>query len=302
VCCIGVDPSNANDLCPVPQVRAPFLGANLGGAHQQSRIAYNSEEPPMLLTLDHGPIRELRLNRPPANALSYELICALREAIEAAARNGIHALILSGAPGRFSGGLDVPLLLTYDHAAIAALWREFYALLKALAGSPIPIAAAITGHAPAGGTVLSVFCDWRVMADGDFKIGLNEVQIGLPLPPVIFAGLRRLVGPRRGERLAVRGSLVPPQDALAAGLIDEVAPPDQVINRALQWCQTLLALPADAMAITRRQARADLVAYFEQNIEPEIETVTASWWAPETQNALRALAARLGKKSAALSS
>jgi Delta3-Delta2-enoyl-CoA isomerase len=159
----------------------------------------------MLLTLTHGPIRELRLNRPPANALSYELIKGLREAIEAAPQNGVRALILSGTPGRFSGGLDVPLLLTYDRAGMAALWREFYALLKAMAGSPIPIAAAITGHAPAGGTVLSLFCDWRVMADGDFKLGLNEVQIGLPLPPVIFAGLRRLVNPRRapgGARFA----------------------------------------------------------------------------------------------------
>ena len=255
----------------------------------------------MLLTLTHGPILELRLNRPPVNALSYELIKGLREAIEAAPQSGIRALILSGTPGRFSGGLDVPLLLTYDRAGMAALWREFYGLLKAMASSPIPIAAAITGHAPAGGTVLSLFCDWRVMADGDFKMGLNEVQIGLPLPPVIFAGLRRLVDTRRAEHLAVRGSLLSPQEALAAGLIDEVAPPEQVVDRAIQWCESLIALPAEAMSITRRQARADLVAYFEQNIEREIEMVTASWWAPETQSALHALAARLGKKSAASS-
>ena len=253
----------------------------------------------MLLTLNHGPIREVRLNRPPVNALSYELIKGLREAIESAPKDDVRALILSGAPGRFSGGLDVPLLLTYDHATIAALWREFYALLKAMGGSPIPIVAAITGHAPAGGTVLTLFCDWRVMADGDFKIGLSEVQVGLPLPPVIFAGLRRLVGPRQAERLAVGGLLISPAEAEAVGLIDEVAPPDQVIDRALQWCQTLLALPAEAMTITRRQARADLLAYFEQNLEPEVQTVTASWWAPETQSALRALGARLGQKTVA---
>jgi DNA-binding PucR family transcriptional regulator len=60
----------------------------------------------------------------------------------------------------------------------------------------------------------------------------------------------------------------------------------------------MLALPAEAMAITRRQARADLIAYFEQNLEPEIEKVTTSWWSRETQSALRALAARLGKKAA----
>jgi len=250
----------------------------------------------VLLTLNHGPIRELRLNRPPANALTRELIVALRQAVEAAPQESSQAVILSGSPGRFSGGLDVPVLLGYDREAIAGLWQDFYALLKALAGSSIPIAAAITGHAPAGGTVLPLFCDFRVMADGDFKIGLNEVQVGLPLPPVILAGLRRLVGPRQAERLAVGGSLISPQEALAVGLVDEVCPGEQVIERARQWCESLLAVPTQAMAATRRVARADLIACFQQT-EAELQGVTASWWAPETQNALRALTARLGKKT-----
>jgi Delta3-Delta2-enoyl-CoA isomerase len=252
----------------------------------------------MMLTIDHGPIRELRLNRPPANALSRELIGALREAIEAAPTNGARALVLSGTPGRFSGGLDVPLLLSYDRATIAELWREFYALLKALAASPIPIAAAITGHAPAGGTVLPIFCDARIMAEGDFKIGLNEVQVGLLLPPVILATLRRLVGPRQAERLAVSGALISPQEALAVGLVDELAPIEKVIDRALRWCQSLLALPSEAMSATRREARADLVAYFERNTDAELQGVAESWWAPETQSTLRALTAKLGKKVA----
>ena len=145
------------------------------------------------------------MNRPPANALTSELIVALRQAIEMAPQQGKRALVLSGTPGRFSGGLDIPVLLTLNRPEIAAVWRELYALLKALAASPIPIAAAITGHAPAGGTVLALFCDCRVMAAGDFKLGLNEVQVGLPLPPVILAALRRLIGPRQAERLAVSG-------------------------------------------------------------------------------------------------
>ena len=115
----------------------------------------------MIITLDHGAVRELRLNRPPANALSPQLIVALREAVEGAPQDGVRALVLSGAPGMFSAGLDVPLLLTLDRAAMAGVWRDFYALLRALASSSIPIAAAITGHAPAGGTVLPLFCDWR---------------------------------------------------------------------------------------------------------------------------------------------
>ena len=249
----------------------------------------------MIQTVEHGAIRELRLDRPPVNALSPELIAALRNAIQSAPKDGARALVLSGAPGRFSGGLDVPLLLGLDRPAMASLWRDFYALLGAIAASPIPIVVAITGHAPAGGTVLALFCDYRIMAQGDYKIGLNEVQVGIPVPPVILGGLRRLVGLRLGERLAVGGGLFPPQEALSIGLVDELVALDRVVERAIEWCQRLLALPPDAMAGTRRLARADLAAIFEADLEPELQRVIAGWWSPETQRTLRALAERLGK-------
>jgi Delta3-Delta2-enoyl-CoA isomerase len=250
----------------------------------------------MILATDHGAVRELRLNRPPVNALNLELVAALRQAVEAAPQGGVRALVLSGAPGRFSAGLDVPLLLGLDRTAMAALWREFYALLKALARSPIPIVAAITGHAPAGGTVLPLFCDWRVGAQGDFKLGLSEVQVGIILPPIILAALRRQVGPRQAERLAVTGALISPQEAFNVGLLDEVVTAERVVSRALEWCQALLAFPAEAMAVTRRNARADLADLCD-NFEPELEAVTEAWWRPQTQQALRAMVERLGKKS-----
>jgi 3,2-trans-enoyl-CoA isomerase len=250
----------------------------------------------MILSTNHGSVRELRLNRPPVNALNLELVTALRQAVEAAPPVGVRALVLSGAPGRFSAGLDVPQLLGLDHVAMAALWREFYALLKALAVSPIPIVAAITGHAPAGGTVLPLFCDWRVGADGEFKLGLSEVQVGIILPPMVLAALRRQVGPRQAERLAVTGALISPQEALKVGLLDEVVAAERVVERAVEWCQALLAFPAEAMAVTRRNARADLVALCA-NFEAEIEAVTEGWWSPQTQQSLRTMVDRLKKKS-----
>ncbi len=251
----------------------------------------------MISTLDHGAVRELRLDRPPANALSPQLIVALREAVESAPQDGVRALVLSGAPGMFSAGLDVPLLLTLDRAAMAAVWRDFYALLRALAASSIPIAAAITGHAPAGGTVLPLFCDWRGVAQGEWKIGFSEVQVGLPLPPVIFAALKRQVGSRQAERLAAGGSLISVAEAVNIGLVDEALPGERVVNRAVEWCQSLLALPPQAMAATRRKARADLVSLFDQGLDRELDEVIASWWSDEAQTVLKALAERLAKKS-----
>jgi 3,2-trans-enoyl-CoA isomerase len=245
---------------------------------------------------EHGDIRELRLNRPPVNAFSPELIGEILQTVEVAPRDGKRALVLSGSPGMFSAGLDVPLLLKFDRSAMAAFWRKFYVLLGALASSPIPIAAAITGHAPAGGTVLALFCDYRIAAERDWKIGLSEVQVGLPLPPVIFAALRRVVGLREAERLAVRGLLMTPVEAAANGLLDEVVPADQVVNRALKWCEDLIALPRAAMEITRRQARVGLVANFAQDTAKEVAEVTAWWWSEETQEALQHMVEQLAMK------
>jgi enoyl-CoA hydratase/carnithine racemase len=252
----------------------------------------------MILAIEHGTIRELRLNHPPANALSPQLIAELGRAVARAPKEGIRALVLSGSPGWFSGGLDVSLLLTLDRPAMATTWRDFYALLRALACSPIPIVAAITGHAPAGGTVLALFCDRRIVAQGNWKIGLNEVPVGLPLPPVIFAALQRLVGPRHAERLAVGGILVSPSEAAQVGLVDEMVAADQVVERAIACCEELLALPPEAMAITRHKARADLTGLFDGDIKPELEQATASWWSAEAQRVLHRLVEELAKKKA----
>jgi enoyl-CoA hydratase/carnithine racemase len=253
---------------------------------------------PVLQTFRHdGGIHELHLDRPPANALDPELIAALRAAVAAAPAEGARALVLSGAPGMFSAGLDVPALLPLDRAAIRAVWLDFYALLRGLAESALPVAAAITGHSPAGGAVLALFCDHRVQAAGDFRIGLNEVQVGIALPPVLHRALARQVGARQAERLAVGGLMLRPEEALAVGLVDEVVAPEGVVAAALAWCRDLLARPAGAMAATRRLARADLAALFGSPAEAaEIDGLVEGWFSAETQATLRALVERLRRR------
>jgi Delta3-Delta2-enoyl-CoA isomerase len=227
----------------------------------------------MIIATDHGPVRELKLNRPPANALSPALIVALRDAITTAPNGGAGALVLSGTPGMFSGGLDVPQWLTLDRPALAQAWRDFYSLLRALACSPIPVAAAINGHGPAGGTVLALFCDWRAMAEGDWKMGFNEVQVGIPLPPVIMSALKRQVGPRQAERLGTGGLVISAAEAARLGLVDELLSLDRVVGRAVEWCESLLKLPPQAMAITRRRTRADLAGLFDESLDRELDDV-----------------------------
>lgn len=251
----------------------------------------------MLKRIEHGDgILELRLDHPPANALNPALVLALHTAIEAAPKSGARALVLSGAEGMFSAGLDVPELLTLDPAAMSAFWQEFIRLLRVIALSPLPIAAAITGHSPAGGAVLAIFCDTRIAAEGQFKIGLNEVCVGLPVPSVIYAALKRLVGVRQAERLCLHGLLIVPDEALRIGLVDQVVPSKQVMPAALDWCRSLLKLPPQAVAATRKLARADLAALFVELGQRSHEDLMNVWFSAETQAAMRAMLAQLAAR------
>jgi enoyl-CoA hydratase/carnithine racemase len=250
----------------------------------------------MIDLIDHGKVRELRLARPPANAFNPALVAELARRITAAPQEGAEAIVISGAPGLFTGGLDVPELLTLDREQMRAFFRAFYGLLRDVAASEIPIAAAITGHSPAAGAVLAVFCDHRVMAEGRYKIGMNEVQVGLAVPPMLQYAMKRLVGPRQGDALLVAGALVSPDEALRIGLVDAVVPVERVVPAAIEWAEGLVALPRAAMRDTRRSARADLAAQFRDLGDASYDEAAARWFGEETRQTMRALVERLGKR------
>jgi enoyl-CoA hydratase/carnithine racemase len=246
--------------------------------------------------ITHGPVHELRMARAPVNALNPELCADLEQAIAAAIADGAQGLVLSGGPKVFSAGLDVPYLLSLgdDRKSLSAAWGQFFAAARALAQSPIPVVAAMAGHAPAGGCVLALCCDYRVMASGPFRIGLNETRVGLVAPEGIAQLLRRVVGAHRAERLLVSGDLVEAERALEIGLVDELTDIDDVPTRARKWLDDLLALPRQPMLLTRAIARADLVSA----VQPEriqLDRFIDGWFSPDTQAGLHALVASLRK-------
>lgn len=250
----------------------------------------------LVQSIPHGRIHELRLARPPVNAINPALCSALGDAIDNAMKSGAEGLVLSGGPKVFSAGLDVPFLLGIqdDHQALHDAWNGFFNAARALAASPVPVAAAIAGHAPAGGCVLALCCDWRVMAEGPFTIGLNETQVGIAIPPGIMQLMQRTVGLRQAEAMLVPGMMVDSERALAIGLVDELAGVDHVLTRAIARLELLLDLPRGPMLETRRLLRADL----QQALSPEcmqLERCLESWRGGDTQQALRAMVARLGK-------
>ena len=247
-------------------------------------------------TVVHGHVSELRLARAPVNALNPALCHDLKQALDAALANGARGIVLAGGPKVFSAGLDVPYLLSLgdDQAALLQAWNAFFDAARALIACPVPVVAAIAGHAPAGGCVLALCCDYRVMADGPYRIGLNETQVGLVAPEGIQALLTRVVGPHRSERLLVAGALVDAAEALRIGLVDELTGIDAVAVRARVWLEELLLLPRQPVLETRRIARRDVVA----TLQPEridLPRFIGAWTHPETQAALRAMLARIGK-------
>lgn len=224
----------------------------------------------MLEVIDHpqiadgasqdAPIRELKLARPPVNALNADLLCAIVTALDAAATQSA-AVIFTGRPGVFSAGLDVRAMLELDRAGVVEVFVQLWRAARALAHTPVPLIFGLTGHSPAGGTVLAIHGDYRVMAQGEFRIGLNEVQVGLFPGPVIHGGFRRLVGGRAAQ-LLTRGMLMDPNEALRVGLVDELCNPADIASRALAVAREFCALPREPMLRTRALVRCDLQDLF----------------------------------------
>ena len=250
----------------------------------------------MLEVIDHphdsGNVRELRLARPPVNALNAELLQRITDALEGAANEA--AVVISGQEGIFSAGLDVRGMLELDRAGIEKLFEQLWRATYGIACSRVPVVFGLTGHSPAGGTVLAINGDYRVMASGDFRLGLNEVQVGLIPGPPINGVFRRLVG-GHAEQLLTRGALVDPATALRVGLVDELCEVSQVVTRALAMAREICALPRGPMLRTRTLVRQELMGLYGGAAESAalqrqfVSTGTEMWFAPEAQTRLRAL-------------
>jgi enoyl-CoA hydratase/carnithine racemase len=247
----------------------------------------------MINRMIHGEVHELRLNRPPVNALSPDLLKFLADEIRRSSEQGARAVVLSGREGMFSAGLDVPILIELDRQELGHFLVTFFDAIEALAASAVPVAAAITGHCPAGGAVLSLCCDWRVMAEGDYTIGLNEVRIGIPMPKIVTDLAIRAVGQRAGEALCVTGRLMNPTEALEVGFVDEVVPVGDVVASARRWCEHIIEAPPEALADTRSVLRRDLVETIRGRREEDTRRLVEQWFQPPVQSAMRDLVARL---------
>lgn len=253
----------------------------------------------MLDIQDHDTVRELTLNRPPVNAINPALSEALLTAVKEAPDAGARAIVLSGQPGMFCAGLDVVELFALDRNDFHQFWSQFFELFRALSTSPIPIVAAITGHAPAGGAVLSILCDQRVMAqDTDkrkFKFGFNEVAVGLRVPRMIQDAVRFAAGAQTASRMCDTALMVGPDEALRLGVVDDTQPAEQVRPRALELAQVYASMPPQVAVLTRKHSRALLQQAADTHLTPaQVDEFVDIWFGEECRAVMGALVSKLG--------
>ena len=191
------------------------------------------------------------LSRPPGNTLTRQ---ACREIVAVSAqinrRDDIAAVILFGGHEIFSAGDDLDELRTLDAAEADGAARLRQDAAAAIAAIPKPTVAAITGYALGTGLSLALAADWRVSGD-NARVGFTEVLAGLIPGGGATLRLPRLVGDSKAKDLAFSGRFVDAKEALALGLLDEVAAPDAVYDAAADWAAGVVGAPPRALAAAK---------------------------------------------------
>ncbi len=247
-----------------------------------------------------GSILVVKLAREKANALNGAMVEALNAAVEDAARNEeIRGLVLtSDLPGIFSTGFDVLETFEYDRETLTIFLSRFIDLYETLYLLPKPVVAGISGQAYAGGAMLAIAADFRIMARGNYGIALNEVNIGLPLPPGFLRILAAAVGIGHAREVVLSGEAADPERALAIGLVNELADPGRVKQRAIDRCSDLARKPAAAFAADKRLLREIGGRWATDSDRSVLDQFISSWFSPEAEALRSALAAALtGRKA-----
>lgn len=244
---------------------------------------------------DH--IAYIGLDRGKSNALHLEMLQELQEELRAANDNpAIEAIVLHGKEGFFSSGLDLITLYGYEESTMQEFWEIFMSVIYTLASLPKPVIASITGHSPAGGCVLALCCDYRIMAEGDYVIGLNEVPVGIVVPSSIFALYSFWIGQPTAYRNLLEGKLLSPSAALEIGLVDELVPADRIQTAASRKAKSWTQFDRAAWGATKVNLRQTLLQNIQENKTEAIQQVLAQWWRPTTRQILKTIIDNLTKK------
>jgi enoyl-CoA hydratase/carnithine racemase len=241
---------------------------------------------------EQGGVAVMRLDDGKANAMSLEFCEALTARF--ADLSSSRAVVLTGTGRIFSAGVDLLRLseggAPYVHKFLPALCTMFAAVFSHAA----PVVAAINGHAIAGGCVLACAADRRLMGREGGRIGVTELLVGVPFPPVAMEIMRDATAPQLFSEAILSGATFTPVEALARGWVHEVVEPPALLERAVEAANALAALPPKAFALSKRQIRQPALQRMQA---ADVDAAVAQIWAaPETLARIRDYVARTLRK------
>lgn len=221
-------------------------------------LSYAQDDGVAVITMDDGK----------ANALSHEMLDALDEALSRAEKEA-KAVVIAGREGKFCAGFDLKTMMAGPES-VAGLLTKGGAYLMRLYAFPLPVVAACTGHALAGGALYLLCCDLRLGTEGAFKVGLNEVQIGLPLPLLGRELAKARLSKRHLQQATLMARIYAPDEACDAGYLDRVVPADALLATAKDEAERLSGLSPVAYAMTKARMRQGTIDAIETGFEEDL--------------------------------
>ncbi|GAY12805.1 enoyl-CoA hydratase/isomerase family protein [Pseudonocardia sp. N23] len=200
-----------------------------------------------ILTMAHGPV----------NAMDIELCEGITETFRGLTADPARAVVLTAGGGSFSAGVDLRQFLDGGAPYVERFLPALAACFRAVFDLPKPVVAAVNGHAIAGGCVLAACADTAIMADGKGRIGLAELQVGVPFPRIALEAMRNAVGEVTARRLVMGARTHPPAEALTLGLVDELVAPDTLREKAVEIARGLAGILPDTFAATKAALRRE---------------------------------------------
>jgi enoyl-CoA hydratase len=244
-----------------------------------------------------GGIAIVRMVHGKANALDIEFCEAIAAQFDALRCDETQAVVLTGHGGMFSAGVNLLRLSEGGADYVRRFLPALHRLYDAVFFFPKPVIAAINGHAIAGGCVLQACADKRIAAAGNARIGVTELLVGVPFPPLAFEIMRFATPPAFFAETILSGATHPPEKALSRRLVDELADPAELLDRAIAAAEALAALQPATFALTKQQIRQGVTDAVERH-GPRVDAASADIWASDaTLGRVRDYVARTLKKS-----
>jgi enoyl-CoA hydratase/carnithine racemase len=230
-----------------------------------------------------------KLNRGVTNAINLELVNKLSEIVKKTEQDiQVHGLVLSSANEKFfSIGFDIPELFELDKKDFMIFYKAFNRLCLDLYTLPKPTIAAITGHAVAGGCIIALCCDYRYIAPGKTKMGLNEIKLGVPIPYPVDCMLRQVLGFRIAREITDTGDFYEADALLGMGMVDKIMPLEKLQTEAVAKAASLRGHAQIAFAMIKRSRTESTETQILLKLEEKEEAFLETWYAEETRERLK---------------